>query len=56
MPRLSTETRNCVVDLYNDGMHISAIKERLEEEEEEEEEEGSVISGGTEYPLCTCSL
>ena len=52
MPRLSTETRNCVVDLYKDGMHISAIKERLEEEEEE----GSVISGGTEYPLCTCSL
>ena len=46
MPRLSTETRNCVVDLYNDGMCISAIKERLEEEE------GSAISGGTEYPLC----
>ena len=33
MPRLSTETRNCVVDLYNAGMRISAIKERLEEEE-----------------------
>ena len=48
MQRLSTETRNCVVDLYNDGIRISAIKERLEEEEE-----GSAISGGTEYPLCT---
>ena len=50
MPRLSTETRNCVVDLYNYNarMRISAIKERLEEEEE-----GSAISGGTEYPLCT---
>ena len=32
MPRLSKENRNCVVDLYNDGMCISAIKERLEEE------------------------
>ena len=47
MPRLSTETRNCVVDLCNDGMRISVIKKRLEEEEE-----GSAISGGTEYPLC----
>ena len=32
MPRLSTETRNRVVDLYNAGMRISVIKERLEEE------------------------
>ena len=48
MPRLSTETRNCVVDLYNDGMRISAIKERLEELRRR-----SAISGGTEYPLCT---
>ena len=47
MRRLSTEIRNYVVDLYNDRMRISAIKERLEEEE------GSAISGGTEYPLCT---
>ena len=45
MPRLSTETRNCVVDLYSDGMRISAIQERLEEE-------WSAISGGTEYPMC----
>ena len=37
MPRLSTETRNRVVDIYNAGMHTSAIKERLEEE-------GSAIS------------